>query len=391
MKPIRIGIVAGEVSGDVLAAGLIRELKRRAPHVQFEGIGGPRMQLEGCVNIYPMDALTVMGFEFERVPKIFGIRRALARRFLDNPPDLFIGVDAPDFNLGLEQRLRAAGIRTVHYVSPTVWAWRRWRIHKIRRAVDHMLTLFPFEEDYYREHGVPVTFVGHPLADLIPLRHDQAAMRRELKLPADRPIVALLPGSRLSELGRHADLFVETALWLYRRHPELHFVAPFASDETKAVFELALERHAAGALPLSLMLHGSREAMAAADIVLCASGTVTLEAALLGKPMVVTYRISWLSYLLVRMMVHVRLYSLPNNLAGRELVPEYIQSDATPEKLGQAVARLLLAPKEAQTMRRALKAMHRALRRKADVRAAQAVMNLLPTAERQTVQRKKVS
>ncbi len=351
------------------------------------------MQAEGCTSLHPMEALTVMGFEaLGRFPKILAIRRALVRHFMAYPPDLFIGVDAPDFNLGLEQQLRAAGIRTVHYVSPTVWAWRRWRIRKIRRAVDYMLTLFPFEERYYRERGVPVIFVGHPLADLIPLRHNQAAMRRKLQLPPDRPIVALLPGSRMSELKHHADLFVKTALWLYRRYPELAFVAPFASEETKTVFEQALERHAAAALPLRLMLHGSREAMAAADLVLCASGTATLEAALLGKPMVVTYRVSWLSALLVRPMLHVRLYSLPNNLAGRELVPEYVQSDATAENLGSAVARLLTHPKEADAMRRALKAMHRVLRCKADSRAAQAVMGLLPAArQRRTGTRSKLS
>jgi len=289
--------VAGEVSGDVLGAGLIRELKKRLPNVEFEGIAGPRMQRDGCTSLYPMDALTVMGFEaLERVPQILRIRRELAQRFLANPPDLFIGIDAPDFNLGLERRLRDGGVRTVHYVSPTVWAWRRWRIHKIKRAVDHMLALFPFEEDFYRQRSVPVTFVGHPLADVIPMRYDQGAVRKELGLPLDRRIVALLPGSRMSELRRLADVFVQTALWLYRRHPELHFVAPFASEQTKAVFEQAIERHAAQALPITVQSFRSREAMGAADIVLCASGTATLEAALLGRPMVVTYRVSRFSY-----------------------------------------------------------------------------------------------
>jgi lipid-A-disaccharide synthase len=378
-KPIRIGIVAGEVSGDVLGAGLIRELKKRLPDVRFVGIGGPRMQRDGCTSWYPMDALTVMGFEaFERLPQILRIRRELAKRMLAEPPDLFIGIDAPDFNLGLEQRLRAGGIRTVHYVSPTVWAWRRWRIHKIRRAVDHMLALFPFEERYYQEQGVPVTFVGHPLADVIPLRYDQAAVRRELGLPLERPIVALLPGSRMSELRRHADLFVQTAQWLHQRYPALHFVAPFASEQTKAAFERALERHAATSLPITVQSFRAREAMGASDIVLCASGTATLEAALLGKPMVVTYRVSPLTAWLIRSMLHVRLLSLPNNLAGRELVPELIQEQATPENLGQAVAHLWVNAKEAGVMRRALIAIHKSLRRNANVRAAQAVIALLP-------------
>jgi len=381
--PIRIGIVAGEVSGDVLAAGLIRELKQSLPAVEFEGVGGPRMQAEGFRALYSMDMLSGIGFEIlERLPKLLRMRRELVRHFTDHPPDLFIGVDAPDFNLGIEQRLREAGIRSMHYVSPTVWAWRRGRIRKIRRAVDHMLALFPFEEAFYREHGVSVTFVGHPLADLIPVRHDRLEARRTLALPGDRPIVALLPGSRMSELKRHANLFVETALWLHRRHPALHFVAPFASEQTKAYFEQAIERHAAAALPLSLMLHGSREAMAASDIVLCASGTVTLEAALLGKPMVVMYRLSWFSYLLLRSLVRVRFCSLPNILVGKRLVPEYVQSDATVHNLGMAVEQLLTHPDEAQAMQRALKALHRTLRRGADRRAARAVISLLPGAER---------
>lgn len=375
---IRIGIVAGEVSGDILASGLIRELKKKIPDAQFEGIGGPRMQAEGCVLLHSIDALSGMGLEIlERVPEILKMRRALAQRFIENPPDLFIGVDAPDFNLTLEQTLRRAGIRTVHYVSPTVWAWRRWRIHKIRRAVDHMLALFPFEESYYHQHRVPVTFVGHPLADAIPLRQDEVAVRRSLGLPTDRKIVALLPGSRMSELKRHADLFVETALWLHRRYPELHFIAPFASEQTRAAFELALDRRGARALPLHLMLHGSRDAMAAADVVLCASGTVTLEAALIGKPMVVTYRVSWFSYLLIRPLVTVPFYALPNILAGKKLVPEYVQSDATVDNLGRAVAQLLSDTKETNAMRRALKALHRTLRRGADKRAAQVIVKLL--------------
>jgi lipid-A-disaccharide synthase len=381
--PIRIAIVAGEVSGDLLAAGLIRELKKRLPNAVFEGVVGPRMQRAGCKELYSMDALTVMGLDaLEKIPSILSIRRTLVQRYLGNPPDLFIGVDAPDFNLRLELRLRAAGIPTAHYVSPTVWAWRRGRVRLIRRAVDHILTLFPFEERFYRQHRVPVTFVGHPLADVIPVRYDPAQPRRELGLPLDKQVVALLPGSRMSELKNHADLFVETALWLHRRYPQLHFVAPFASEKTKAVFRQAIERRAAGALPITVQMFKSREAMGAADVVLCASGTATLEAALLGKPMVVTYRASWFTYLLIRPLMHIKLVSLPNNLAERELVPEYIQSDATPENLGAAVAKLLTSPKEAGAMRRALKAIHRTLRRNANARAADAVMRLLPNAAR---------
>jgi lipid-A-disaccharide synthase len=242
--------------------------------------------------------------------------------------------------------------------------------------------LFPFEERYYRQQRIPVSFVGHPLADAIPERYDQKAARRDLGLPLDRPIVALLPGSRSGELKHHADLFVETALWLHRRHPQLHFVAPFASEKTQTLFEQALERRAGGTLPITVQAFKSREAMGASDVVLCASGTATLEAALLGKPMVVTYRTSWFTYWLVRPMLHIRLYSLPNNLAGRALVPELIQSDATPEKLGNAVATLLTSPKEAEAMRRGLKAIHRTLKRNANARAADAVMRVLSSKPR---------
>ena len=374
----RIGIVAGEASGDLLGAGLMRELRKRLPGVLFEGIGGPQMQSTGCRSLFPMDRLSVIGFEgVEKYPEILGIRNKLGEHFLSSPPDLFIGIDVPDFNLGLEEKLKAAGIPTVHYVSPTVWAWRSWRIRKIRRAVDHMLTLFPFEASYYRKHRVPVTFVGHPLADQISDRSNVVAMRRALHLPAKGTVIALLPGSRRSELMRHADLFVKTALWLHKRHENIHFVAPFVSPETRAIFEEALYRHGAWFLPVTIVANQSRDAMAAADIVLLASGTATLEAALLRKPMVVTYKMSWLSYLLVWPFLNVDLYALPNILAGRKIVPELMQRDATPEKLGIAIEDFLTHRDKARSLRAVLADMHRSLRRHADARAAEAVMRLL--------------
>lgn len=375
---IRIGIVAGETSGDVLAAGMMRALKAHTDQVVFEGIGGPRMQAEGCVSWYPMERLSIIGFEaLRKYGAILKIRRALARRFLADPPDLFIGVDAPDFNLTLEQRLRAAGIPTVHYVSPTVWAWRGYRLRKIRRAVDHMLTLFPFEQRYYETHGVPVTFVGHPLADEIPEDYDPAVYRRALGLPCDQVVVALLPGSRVNELNRHADLFVQTAQWLHARHPQIHFVAPFVNDATRAIFIEALARRRAQQLPLTLLAQHSRDALAACDVALLASGTATLEAAMLRKLMVVTYKVSALSAMLIRVFSHVRLYSLPNNLAGRELVPELLQDDAVPEKLGAAVERYLVHGRQATAVAEELRRLHRALRQGADERAAMAVIGLL--------------
>jgi lipid-A-disaccharide synthase len=374
----RIGIVAGEASGDLLGAGLIREIRKRLPGVSLEGIGGPQMQSAGCRSLFPMDRLSIIGFEgVEKYPEILGIRNKLIEHFLSNPPDLFIGIDVPDFNLGLEERLKAAGIPTMHYVSPTVWAWRGYRIRKIRRAVDHMLTLFPFEASYYRKHHVPVTFVGHPLADQIDERSNTAAMRRALRLPAKDTVIALLPGSRRCELKRHADLFVKTALWLYKRHVNIHFVAPFVSPETRAIFEEALYRQGAWFLPVTIVANQSRDAMAAADIVLLASGTATLEAALLKKPMVVTYKMSWLSYLLVQPFLHVKLYALPNILAGRKIVPELMQRDATPEKLGNAVEDFLTHRDKTRSLRTVLADMHRSLRRNADARAAEAVIRLL--------------
>lgn len=374
----RIGIVAGETSGDLLGAGLMREIKRRLPAVSFEGIGGPQMQAMGCHSLFPMDQLSIIGFEaLEKYPEIRGVRNQLADHFLSHPPDLFIGIDVPDFNLGLEEGLKAAGIPTMHYVSPTVWAWRGYRIRQIRRAVDHMLTLFPFEAGFYRKHRVPVTFVGHPLADQIGERCDVTAMRREFHLPPRDPVIALLPGSRRSELKRHADLFVKTAMWLHRRHPNVHFIAPFVSPATREMFEKALFRHGAWFLPITIVANRSRDAMAAADLVLLASGTATLEAALLKKPMVVTYKMSWLSYILVQPFLQVSLYALPNILAGRKIVPELMQHEAVPEKLGTAVEYYLMHRDKARSLRKVLSGIHRSLRRKASERAAEAVVGLL--------------
>lgn len=375
---MRFGIVAGEVSGDQLGADLIRALKAKWPHARFEGIAGPAMQAEGCVSLYPMERLSVIGFELlEKLPGLLRMRRALAAHFSADPPDAFIGVDAPDFNIGLEKMLRDAGIRTVHYVSPTVWAWRRWRTRKIARAVDLMLTLFPFEASYFHEHQVPVVFVGHPLADVIPERYDVRAGRARLGLPPDKPVVALLPGSRMSELQRHAELFVRTAVWLARRQPQVHFVIPFVSDRTREIFDEALSHVGARELALTKVSGRSREVMGAADVVLLASGTATLEAALLRKPMVVTYRLSWFSYVLVRLLVRVRRYALPNLLAGTPLVPELMQREAVPDKLGAAVERFLVDPSEARRTSGALARIHRTLRRNASERAAEAIIRLV--------------
>ncbi len=362
----------------MLGAGLMRALKEIYPVIRFEGIGGSRMKAEGCISLFPMERLSVIGFEGIRsYPLILQTRRRLAAYFKENPPDLFIGIDVPDFNLGLERKLKSVGITTVHYVSPTVWAWRSYRIHKIRRSVDHLLALFPFEEKYYQERHIPVTFVGHPLADEIDNEYDRDAVRKGLDLPPDRTIVALLPGSRMNELARHADLFVKTAKWLHHRNPSMHFVAPFVDVETKTVFKSSLEKYDAENLNITLLLDHSRDVLAASDIVLLASGTAALEAALLRKPMVVTYKISFLSYIFIKLLSHIDLYSLPNNLAGYELVPEFMQFDARPEKLGNAIEHYLTHPKQAEIVKDALAEIHNSLRTKANFRAAEAVAKLI--------------
>ena len=376
---VRIGVVAGEVSGDLLGAGLIRALKRRIPDVRFEGVCGEYMEAEGCRGMFPMEWLSIIGFA-EAIGKylqIHWMRRDLIQHFLSDPPDLFIGIDVPDFNLGLEKRLRAAGIPTVHYVSPTVWAWRSYRIHKIKKAVDHMLTLFPFEARYYEQQHLPVTFVGHPLADQIGENIDRGQVRARLGLKHDSVVVALLPGSRVNELKRHADLFVRTAQWLHRRDTNLCFVVPLVSGEIREIFEEAIVRNGAHDLPLLRLDGQSRDAMAAANVVVLASGTAALEAALLRRLMVVTYRVSLITYLLVRMFAHVKLFSLPNNLLGREVVPELIQDEAVPEKLGTAVENFLNHPEKAESVLSELHKIGAQLRQNANERAAEAVLKVL--------------
>jgi lipid-A-disaccharide synthase len=322
---------------------------------------------------------------FGKLFRILAHRRRLTRHFLDQPPDVFVGIDAPDFNLAIESRLRAAGIRTVHYVSPTVWAWRRYRLPRIRRAVDLMLTLFPFEVDFYRAQGIPVACVGHPLADAIPLRYDPQEYRRRLNLPLKRTLLALMPGSRISEVERHAGLFVDCARRLVELHPGMKLVAPFVNRETRQIFEQAMAA-SGNCPPITLIDRRSREVLAACDAVLLASGTAALEAALYRKPMVVTYRLSWISYRLIRLLAHVNLYSMPNHLAGRKIVPELIQSEASVDRIVRALDRYLTDPGEVRALGRTLDRIHRSLRGDANQSAAQAISALMhrsrPLAER---------
>ena len=376
---MRIGIIAGETSGDLLGARLMRALKRHLPEARFEGIGGPEMQAEGCNSLFSMERLSVLGLT-EILGRYFELRRLrkqLIAHFLANPPDIFIGVDSPGFNLGVEEQLRRADITTVHYVSPQVWAWRTWRVQKIRRAVDRMLVLFPFEQGFYARHGVDATFVGHPLADEIHGDDDPLPHRDRLKLDLDRPTVALLPGSRVSELKALADIFVETSQWLSARHPEMQFIIPFVNRRTRVLFEEAIRRHQAWDLPITRFHGHSREVMAAADVVLLASGTATLEAMLVRRLMVVTYRVSRLSYWLMRAFSHISLYAMPNNLAGRHLVPELLQDEATPENLGAAVERYLGRPLYAREALQTFETLAARLRGNASEQAARAVLEEL--------------
>jgi lipid-A-disaccharide synthase len=376
--PLHIGIVAGEASGDALGAGLIHAIREREPQAIFEGIGGPRMTDAGCFSLYPMERLSVMGFTdvARRLPALLGMRRDLCGHFMQTPPDIFIGIDAPDFNLGLERSLRQAGVRTLHYVSPSVWAWRRYRVRRIAKSCDCLLTLFPFEEDFYRELPLEIHCVGHPLADELADDIDPATARHHLGLPQQAPLVALLPGSRRDEVRRLAGPFIRTAQWCRKLVPEMRFLVPLANRECRREFEKAL-RPERERLPLTLLNGRSLEAMAAADAVLLACGTAALECMLLKRPMVVAYRMSPLSYRVARLLARTRYYSLPNLLAGRPLVREIIQHELTAEKLGAEVMRLINNPRLAAELRSVFSGMHTGLRRDANRSAADAVLAMV--------------
>ncbi|MCY1405837.1 Lipid-A-disaccharide synthase [compost metagenome] len=376
MANLRIALVAGEASGDILGAGLMRALKARHPAVEFIGVGGPLMQAEGLTSYFPMERLSVMGLVevLGRLRELLARRKKLVADLIAAKPDVFIGIDAPDFNLNIELKLRQAGIKTVHYVSPSVWAWRQKRVLKIREGCDLMLTLFPFEAKFYEEKGVPVRFVGHTLADAIPLEADRAAARAELGLP-DGPLVALMPGSRGGEVGRLGALFLDTAQRLRALRPGVRFVMPCASAQRRAQLEELL---AGRDLPLTLLDGQSHLALAACDAVLIASGTATLEALLYKRPMVVAYRLAPLTFWILKRMVKSPYISLPNLLAQRLLVPELLQDDATVEALAQTLSPLIEGGEE-QT--RGFDEIHRTLRLDASNQAADAVLNLIGQVE----------
>ena len=375
-----------------MAASLIRALRELRPDASFIGVAGPRMQAAGCATLVDQERLAVMGLVavLRHLPEVLRLRRQLGDYFLAQPPDLFVGVDAPDFNLTLERRLRRAGIPTAHLVSPTVWAWRPGRVKGLRRAVDLVLSIFPFEEPFLRERGVPVRYIGHPLADDIPLETDRAAARQALGLPPAGPVIALLPGSRASEVGLLARPFLETAAWCLARRPDLRLVVPLVSPRLRGLFEKILAESGlearfaltapATATALTLVDGQGREAMTAADLVLSASGTATLEALLLQRPLVVGYRVDPLTYWLVKTLKLIKVphVAMANLLAGEELAPEFLQDRCRAELMGPALLALLEDPERVATIRATYGRIHRDLRRGASQEAARALLELVP-------------
>ncbi len=380
-------MIAGETSGDMLGVALMQAIRRRCPQARFEGIGGPRMLAEGFHSFFPMERLSVMGFiePLGRLPELLHIKKSLVRHFQQSPPDVFIGIDSPGFNLRIEQELHDLGIRTVHYVSPSVWAWGQKRIHKIARAVDLVLALFPFETAIYEQHQVPARFVGHPLADTIALDagdalHRQRA-REALGLNADGRVIALLPGSRRDEINRLGAIFIATALRCLGQNPTLRFVIPCANAERRAQVLALLQAHGAG--DQFMVFEGnSHQAMQAADLVLLASGTATLEAMLLRRPMVVCYRLASLTWMLASRMLKVPYVSLPNLLAAQRLVPEFLQDEVTPERLAGALQDWLDQPGRQAELLERFAQIHHTIRRDASSQAADAIVSLVEAGTR---------
>lgn len=373
-KRFKVALVAGEASGDILGAGLMQALRTQHPDIEFIGVGGPLMQAQGLESFFPMERLAVMGLVevLGRLRELLKRRKQLIEFLLAEQPDVFIGIDAPDFNLNIELKLRQQGIKTVHYVSPSVWAWRQKRVFKIKQACDLMLCLLPFEAQFYREHQVPVHFVGHPLADSIELEHDRNAARQQLQLDSTAPLVALMPGSRGGEVARLGALFLQTARLLHQRQPELRFVLPAANALRRVQLEALLADFAD--VPVTLLDGQSQLALQACDAVLIASGTATLEAMLFKRPMVVAYRLAGLTYRILKLMVKSRYFALPNLLAGEALVPEFIQHAATAENLAGAIEQQLVDGSR-QTER--FLELHKHMRLDASSEAAKAVLALL--------------
>lgn len=375
---IRIGIVAGEASGDFLGAALINALKSEGIEYQLEGIGGDRLQAAGCHCLYPMEKLSVMGISevMGRFRELLAIRQSLVRHFTTNPPDVFIGVDAPDFNFPLERTLRKNGIRIIHYVSPSVWAWRAYRLNGIAAAVDMMLTLFPFEPPCYENYGTPVAHVGHPLAGEIGLETDKQSARRSLELPQDKRILAVLPGSRRAELEKHTEPFLQAAEWCQQQTGGLAIISNLVDRSSRDLFQ-ELGRQYTPETDVTLFTDRCHDVIAASDVVLLASGTVALEAMLVNRPMVVGYRVNWLTYQIAKRMIKTPYVSLPNLLAGRQLVPEYLQHDCRPDRLGPALVKWLHDAESVKQLKTEFTRLHRELMPISNAGMASIVMNVI--------------
>ena len=376
-KSLTIAIVAGEHSGDLLGAGLMRAIKSQSSvPVRFVGVGGPLMAEQGLASFFPMDDLAVMGIAevLAHLPKLLRHRKNLVNYLVEQKPDVMIGIDAPDFNLTVERRLKQKGIATVHYVSPSVWAWRKGRIKGIKKSVDHMLCLLPFEKQFYDQHQLPATFVGHPLADQIPMQWSCKSARDELNIQLESPMLALLPGSRTGEIERMGPLFLAVAARLHQQHANLQFIAPMISDARAEQFR-AMHQQLAADLPLTITVGNSRETMAAADYLLLTSGTVALEAMLIKRPMVVAYRFSAVTYWLIKRLFHAPFFSLPNLLAGKKLVPELAQDEATEEALTEQLQALMQSSNE--SLISTFTDLHRQLKVNASDIAADAILSLV--------------
>jgi lipid-A-disaccharide synthase len=379
-KAFKVGIVAGEASGDILAAGLIKQLKKQYPNATFEGIAGPKMQAQGCKSLFDMEELSVMGLVevLSRIRRLMFVRKTLLNHFLTNPPDVFIGVDAPDFNLGLELKLKKRGIKTVQYVSPTVWAWREKRIFKIAKATNLVLSIFPFEKQVYDKHHIPCEYVGHTMADDIAIKPDKQKARLSLKLTENATVLAVLPGSRKREVDTLLDVFIQSCLLLKSDIADLKVLIPVVNRQRKDQVDQYIQTHNPD-LSIQVVIGHAREVMIASDAVLLASGTATLEAMLCKRNMVTAYKLSGLTYQMMKWLYKAKYFALPNVLADEKLIPELLQDDVTPKTISELLLPMLTLQSgdEQQALITKFKTLHESLKQDADVQSAAAVANLI--------------